>query len=99
MKFINAIAIWCLLSIAVIAGEVNRDSAAYAHAKREAQIQANRGRVGHFLGIAPGCRFSGVGSSGSPNTPNHCRTNRYALVARAYAIGANGKVYWSAHYR
>jgi hypothetical protein len=79
--------------------EVASDTRAYAHAKREAELQASRGRVGHLLGIAPGCRFAGVGSSGSPQRPNHCTTSRYRLVARAFAIGAGGKVYWSAHYR
>lgn len=78
--------------------EVMADARAYAHAKREAQLQASRGRVGHLLGTAPGCRASGVGSSFSTSSPNHCTFNR-TLVARAYAIGANGKVYWSAHYR
>ena len=88
-----------LLACELVAQEVNSDPNAYAFAKREAQIQANRERVGHFLGIAPGCRFAGVGSSNSTARPNHCTTNRYRLVARAFAIGRSGKVYWSAHYR
>lgn len=79
--------------------EVAADPVAYSHAKREAELQASSGRVGHFLGIAPGCRFAGVGSSGSAQKPNHCTTNRYRLVARAFAVGRNGKIYWSAHYR
>ena len=91
--------IWALLGSACYAQVVNSDERAFAHAQREADIQAQRGQVGHFLGIAPGCRFAGVGSSMSTNRPNHCTTNRYRLVARAYAIGRNGKVYWSAHYR
>ena len=90
---------WILLAGIAAAQEVNTDSAAYAFAKREAQIQASRERVGHFLGIAPGCRFAGVGSSQSIARPNHCTTRKYRLVARAYAIGRSGKVYWSAHYR
>ena len=45
---------WLLLAGIAAAQEVNTDSAAYAFAKREAQIQASRERVGHFLGIAPG---------------------------------------------
>jgi hypothetical protein len=81
------------------AQEVQHDQQAYIFAQREAQLQANRERVGHFLGIAPGCRFSGVGQSMSTNDPRHCTTNRYRLVARAYAISRSGKVYWSAHYR
>ena len=91
--------LWLLLAAAAIAQEVYSDPAAYAFAKREARIQADRERVGHFLGIAPGCRFAGVGSSNSIARPNHCTTNRYRLVARAYAVGRSGKVYWSAHYR
>ena len=90
---------WILLAGIAAAQEVNTDSAAYAFAKREAQLQASRERVGHFLGIAPGCRFAGVGSSTSVSKPNHCTTRKYRLVARAYAIGRSGKVYWSAHYR
>jgi len=88
-----------LLACELVAQEFNSDSAAYAFAKREAQIQADRERVGHFLGIAPGCRFAGVGSSNSVARPNHCTTNRYRLVARAFAIGRSGKVYWSTQYR
>lgn len=79
--------------------EVIKDARAYAFAKREADIQAARRDVGHFLGIAPGCSGAGVGSSGSTNTPNHCTFNDKALVARAFAIGRDGKVYWSAQYR
>jgi len=81
------------------AQEVNHDQRAYDHAKREATLQAKLGRVGHFLGIAPGCRFAGVGSSGSVARPNHCSTTRYRLVARAHAIGRNGVVYWSSMYK
>ena len=79
--------------------EVMKDARAYAFAKREADIQAARRDVGHFLGIAPGCSGAGVGSSDSPNRPNHCTFNDKALVARAFAIGRDGKVYWSAQYR
>lgn len=79
--------------------EVRLDERAYQHAQREAQLQASRSRVGHWLGIAPGCRFAGVGSSTSTSRPNHCSTGRYRLVARAWAIGRDGKVYWSAQYR
>lgn len=82
----------------IVGAVVNSDARAFAHAQREADLQAQRGRVGHLLGIAPGCRASGVGSSSSTNSPNHCTFNR-TLVARAFAIGRNGKVYWSAHYR
>jgi hypothetical protein len=91
--------LWAMLAAAAAAQEVNSDSQAYAFAKREAQLQAARERVGHLLGIAPGCRFAGVGSSNSVARPNHCTTRKYRLVARAYAIGRSGKVYWSAHYR
>ena len=79
--------------------EVATDHGAYVFAKREAELQAGRGVVGHLLGIAPGCRFAGVGSSGSVQQPNHCTTRKYVLVGRAFAIGRNGKVYWSAQYR
>jgi GTP-dependent phosphoenolpyruvate carboxykinase len=79
--------------------EVIRDAKAYAFAKREADLQASRGQVGHFLGIAPGCNGSGVGSSFSTSKPNHCTFNDKTLVARAFALGRDGKVYWSAHYR
>jgi hypothetical protein len=37
--------------------------------------------------------------SRSTNQPRHCSTSNLRLVARAYAIGRSGKVYWSAHYR
>lgn len=96
----STIAAAAALPRAIVANtaEVMRDARAYAHAKREAQIQASRGRVGHFLGTAPGCRASGVGDSFSTSSPNHCTPGR-TLVARAYAIGGNGRVYWSAHYR
>jgi len=100
LDMINKILIlWLLLAAIAAAQEVNSDSAAYAFAKREAQLQASRERVGHFLGIAPGCRFAGVGSSQSTARPNHCTTRKYKLVARAYAVGRSGTVYWSAHYR
>ncbi len=81
---------------------VNRDAAAFAHAQREAQLLASRGTVGHPLGVAPGCRYSGTGTSFSPDQPNHCYAGEMPesrLVARAMAHGRDGKVYWSAHYR
>ena len=79
--------------------EVARDHAAYVFAKREAELQASRGVVGHLLGIAPGCRFAGVGSSNSTARPNHCTSKKYRMVARAFAIGKNGVVYWSSQWR
>lgn len=83
----------------MVAGVVNRDQRAYNHALREAQIQARTGRVGHHLGVAPGARFSGVGSSISAS-PNHCTPRSgMTLIARAVVRGNNGKYYWSAHYR
>jgi hypothetical protein len=81
---------------------VNRDAAAFAHAQREAQLLASRGTVGHPLGVAPGCRYSGTGTSFSPDQPNHCYADEMPesrLVARAMAQGRDGKTYWSAHYR
>jgi len=96
---VKVLMLWVVLAAAAAAQEVNSDSQAYAFAKREAQMQASKERVGHFLGIAPGCRFAGVGSSTSVARPNHCTTRKYRLVARAYAIGRSGRVYWSAHYR
>lgn len=98
MKYVLAIVLGLVFSVGVLGQEVRLDERAYVHAKKEAELQARRGRVGHFLGIAPGCRASGVGLSYSTSSPNHC-TFRRTLVARAYAIGRNGKVYWSAHYR
>lgn len=91
--------VWALLGSACFAQVVDKDERAFAHAQREANLQAMKERVGHLLGIAPGCRFSGVGCSSSVSRPNHCTTGRYRLVARAYAIGRSGRVYWSAHYR
>jgi hypothetical protein len=98
-KLLTAITIVLTLGVIAPAQEVNRDARAYAFAKREAQLQAAREQCGHLLGIAPGCRFSGVGMSRSITQPRHCSTDRLRLVARAYAIGRSGKVYWSAHYR
>lgn len=99
MRAITTLALWLFLAVIANAQVVDTDARAYAHAQREADLQASRERVGHYLGIAPGCRFSGVGSSHSTSRPNHCTTNRYRLVARAFAIGRSGRVYWSAHYR
>lgn len=79
--------------------EVATDHRAYVFAKREAELQAATGKSGHLLGIAPGCRFAGVGTSWSVQHPSHCATTRYRLVARAFAISRSGRVYWSAQYR
>lgn len=80
---------------------VNRDQSAFNHALREAQILASRRGSGHPLGVAPGCRYSGTGTSFSPNSPNHCYKSlpESRLVARAVVAGNDGKYYWSAHYR
>jgi hypothetical protein len=78
---------------------VNRDSRAFEHAQQEALIQAQYGKEFHALGCAPGTNRCGVGSSSSVNEPSHCTFRRAELVARAYAVGNDGKVYWSAHYR
>lgn len=78
---------------------VNRDSRAFEHAQQEANLQAQYGKEFHALGCAPGTNRCGVGSSFSVNEPNHCTFRRAELVARAYAVGNDGKVYWSAHYR
>ena len=82
------------------AREVNRDTAAYAHAKREATILARRGFGGHPLGVAPGARYAGTGSSFSANSPNHCYDHwpESRLVARA-VVQVGNKFWWSAHYR
>lgn len=98
-KALTAIAIVLAITAITPAQEVNRDARVYAFAKREAQMQAAREQCGHLLGIAPGCRFAGVGMSRSTNQPRHCSTSKLRLVARAYAIGKSGRVYWSAHYR
>lgn len=79
--------------------EIATDQAAYRFAKQEAELQAARGKVGHWLGIAPGCKFAGVGSSNSTTRPNHCTSKKYRIVARACAIGQNGVVYWSSQWR
>jgi hypothetical protein len=80
---------------------VNRDQMAFDHAQREAQILANRRGSGHPLGVAPGCSYSGTGTSFSSESPNHCYKDlpESRLVARAVAVGPDGKFYWSAHYR
>lgn len=80
---------------------VNRDPAAYAHALREAQILASRRASGHPLGVAPGCRYAGTGTSFSAEVPNHCYKTmpESRLVARAVVVGSDGRYYWSAHYR
>lgn len=80
---------------------VNRDHVAFEHAQREAQILASRRGSGHPLGVAPGCSYSGTGTSFSSDSPNHCYNTlpESRLVARAVAIGQDGKYYWSAHYR
>ncbi len=80
---------------------VNRDPVAYAHALREAQILASRRASGHPLGVAPGCRYAGTGTSFSPEQPNHCYKTmpESRLVARAVVVGSDGRYYWSAHYR
>ncbi len=84
----------------LLPGEVNRDSRAYAHAKREAQMLANSGNGGwHPLGTAPGCSFSGCGQS-STGLPRHCyaNTSPHRIVARA-SVFRNGVWFWSAHFR
>lgn len=80
---------------------VNRDQVAFEHAQKEAQILASRRGSGHPLGVAPGCSYSGTGTSFSSESPNHCYNTlpESRLVARAVAIGQDGKYYWSAHYR
>lgn len=81
-------------------GEINRDSRAYAHAKKEAQMLANSGNGGwHPLGTAPGCRYSGCGMS-SNGVPNHCYRNLgdHRVIARA-CVYRNGRYFWSAHLR
>ncbi len=93
-------ALWLALTIACHAQVVDTDRQAFEFAQREANLQASREKVGHFLGIAPGCRFAGVGCSQSTSRPNHCSTTRYRLVARAFAIGpVTKRIYWSAQYR
>lgn len=80
---------------------VNRSQVAYDHAVQEATILAGQQRVYHPLGVAPGCRYSGTGSSFSVDRPNHCymRLGNRRLVARAAVQGSDGRWYWSAHYR
>ena len=91
-------------STGLMPGEINRDSRAYAHAKREAQMLANgmwnnSRRTGHPLGTAPGCSVSGTGQSAN-GVPNHCFRNwgDHRVVARA-CVYRNGRYWWSAHLR
>lgn len=81
--------------------QVNRSQTAFNHALEEARILARRGFSGHPLGVAPGARLAGTGSSFSPNVPNHCYNYlpEDRLVARAVVKGADGLYWWSAHYR
>lgn len=87
--------------MAAVGRQVNRSQAAFAHALREAQILARRGFSHHPLGVAPGARYSGTGSSFSPNSPNHCYDHlpESRLIARAVVRGPDGRYWWSAHYR
>lgn len=84
------------VSSSVSLADVGVGTAAYAHCKAEAAAQAARRRVAHLMGIAPGARMQGVGSSFSPNAPNHC--TGVGLVARAGVRGDDGRWYWSAAY-
>jgi hypothetical protein len=78
------------------------EAKAQAWAQREAEIMASRGRCGHFLGCAPGSRFSGVGMSSSPQ-PSTCVPWRYGSSARILIADAivyrNGRYYRSRHWR
>lgn len=91
-------------SSGLMPGEINRDSRAYAHAKREAQMLANgmwhnSRRAGHPLGTAPGCNYSGTGVS-TNGMPNHCYLSmpESRIVARACVV-RNGRYFWSCHLR
>ncbi len=72
---------------------VNRNQSAFNHALREAQILARRGFSHHPLGVAPGARMSGTGSSFSPDQPNHCYDHlpESRLVARAVVRASDGR--------
>ena len=78
-------------------------NSAQAHAQREAEMMARTGRVRHYLGVAPGCRFSGVGFSSHSRNPPTCVPWRYGSSARilvADAIVCNGRgCYRSRHWR
>lgn len=80
---------------------VNRNQAAFDHALREAHILARRGFSHHPLGVAPGARYAGTGSSFSPDSPNHCYDHwpESRLIARAVVKDSRGRYWWSAHYR
>jgi len=90
-------------STGLMPGEINRDSRAYDHAKREAQMLANSGNgAWHPLGVCTqaGCRYSGCGMSMN-GQPNHCFLRSIPesrIVARA-CVQRGGRWYWSAHYR
>lgn len=83
-------------------GEINRDSRAYDHAKREAHMLANSGNgAWHPLGVCTqaGCRYSGCGMSMN-GRPNHCYLNmpESRIVARA-CVRRGNRWFWSAHLR
>lgn len=76
--------------------DVGQGTAAYQQCLREAQMQAQRGRMGHILGVPAGCGMGGVGMSHSPYDPHHCTGT--GLIARAGVQGSDGRWYWSAGY-
>jgi hypothetical protein len=91
----------------LLPGEINRNSAAYAHARREATILAQQGDRyptrrdgGHPLGPGGFGRRGGTGVS-MGSQPNHCYDNRpqSEIVARAAVRGTwRGRpaLFWSA---
>ena len=75
-------------------------SVAQAHAQREANIQAQRGRMYHALGCAPGTRFSGVGYGPTPNCGTCVPRRSMTLVADAVAYSQRTKMFYrSRHWR
>jgi len=107
MKVIMTVAMVLLMLLPVAAEDPKPnkpkfDPVAQAHALREAKIMASRGRCAHYLGCAPGARFSGVGMSTNPN-PRTCEPWRYGSSARKLIADAivyrNGRYYRSRHWR
>ncbi len=77
-----------------------RVETAQAFAEREDALMVKQGRMGHLLGVAPGCRFAGVGYSTSPNPPTCTPSRPMTLVADAIAYCPRTRRYYrSRHWR
>lgn len=90
------------LTISCSSPLIAESDTAQAHALREAKLMAKARKVGHFLGCAKGCKFSGVGRSRYP-FPKTClpweygvKTNKIVADAIVYR---DGWYYRSTHWR